>query len=173
MAAFFVGFLLFALGFCFHLVIWRIRRPRATAQALIALMVVTVLGGALCLGILSHMLAPVAALTPNGLGEWSRTIVVALAVAAAYVMTYPGIEVESPTLAMIDVIARNGSRGVTKEELYRQFGDDVVVTPRLEDLLLEGLAHETSGRVALTGKGLRLAQVFGAWRRLLGLGIGG
>lgn len=173
MTTFFVALLLFGLGFVVHIAIWRVHRPRATGQMLIAVMTASICGGALALWALTHLVSSIRSATPADLGDWAQAVITALALAAAYVMTYPAIEVESPTLVMIEIIAAAGPRGVTSDELYRRLGDDVLVLPRIEDLLLEGLAKDTGPRIALTPKGLRLAQVFSVWRRLLGAGIGG
>ena len=100
-------------------------------------------------------------------------MLLALALAAAYVMTYPAIEVESPTLVMIEAITRRGAEGLPRELLFEQLNDAVLVAPRIRDLVAEGWAEEHDGRLQLTAPGRRLVRMFILWRRLLGAEQGG
>lgn len=112
-------------------------------------------------------------LLPVTASDWLQAIIAALAVACVYVMNYPAVEVESPTLVMIELFARAGRNGLSRDELYLALGNDFLVAPRVEDLLREGLAIEADGKCRLTQKGAKLEHVFGVWRRLLGAGLGG
>jgi hypothetical protein len=171
--AFFLAIFLFILGFAVHLVIWRVKQPQATGQTLITTLVASIVGGAIVLWAGARIAPGLQAWLPASLSEWLQAIVAGLTMAALYVMTYPALEVESPTLLMIDILARAEPVGLTKDELYRRLSDDVLVIPRIEDLLREDLATETGGRCRLTKRGRRLEQVFSVWRRILGAGIGG
>jgi hypothetical protein len=88
-------------------------------------------------------------------------------------MTYPAIEVESPTLVMIQAIARRGDEGLARATLFAQLNDEVLVAPRVRDLLSEGLAVERDGRLYLSAGGRRLVNLFFIWRRVLGAREGG
>ena len=102
-----------------------------------------------------------------------QALLVSLAFAAGYVMTYPAIEVESPTLVMIQAIARRGDEGLARATLFEQLNDEVLVAPRVRDLLSEGLAVEQEGRLHLSARGRRLVNLIFIWRRVLGAGEGG
>jgi hypothetical protein len=173
MANFLVAVGLFLFAFVTHTAVWRAKRPRATGQALILLLVSCILGGGVALGIGSVVSPALRMWLPPTLGDWAQAIVAALAVACAYVLNYPAVEVESPTLVMIELFARAGDAGLSREELYASLSDDLLITPRIDDLLHEGLAIEIDGKCRLTPKGRRLKSVFSCWRRLLGVGIGG
>lgn len=173
MTIFFLPFILFAVGFAAHIAIWRLKRPRATGQTLIVTMVASILGGAALLKAVSEFMPGLAPLLPDTLAAWTQTIIAALSFAAAYVMTYPAMEAESPTLVMIDLITKAEPKGLTREELLCRLDDEFLVIPRVDDLVREGLATEADQRIRLTGKGLQLEQMFTAWRRLLSAGIGG
>jgi hypothetical protein len=173
MSALGAGAGLFLLGFVAHVIWWRWRRPLRTGQALIGLLVaVIVLGWAAAIGASAGSDAA-ASLLPDDLVGWLQTLELALALAAAYAMTYPAIEVESPIMVIIEAIARRGRRGITPEELYHHLDESVLVVPRLQDLLNEGLVVLDNGRYRPTAKGAGMIRIFMGWRRILGADIGG
>jgi hypothetical protein len=120
-----------------------------------------------------RVLPGAAVFVPPDAGEGLRALLLALALAAAWVMTYPAIEVESPTLVIVAAVAAAGPDGLAEAALRRALGDDALVRPRIRDLLDEGLAEARAGRLRLTARGAALARLFALWRRVLGLGTGG
>jgi hypothetical protein len=173
MAAFFLSIALFLLAWIVHVAIWHVKRPRATGQALILIMIASILAAVAILRIAAVVAPGIGFLLPPTIAEWAQAILAALGFAAAYVLSYPAIEVPSPTLVIITLIAGAEPQGLRPVELYQRLDDAFLVTPRIEDLLHEGLARETEGQIFLTPKGIRLARLFSAWRRLLGAGLGG
>jgi hypothetical protein len=173
MTALFLAILLFLLAFVIHIIIWRIKQPSATAQTLIVVMCGGICGGAGALWFGGQFFPALQPMLPDTLGNWLQPVVTALSAAAVYVMTYPALEVESPTLVMIDLLAGSEPNGLSRDDLYGRLDDSFLVTPRLDDLLREGLMTEIAGRCRLTARGRKLSQIFQAWRRLLGAGIGG
>ena len=164
---------LFVLAFLVHLLRWRLARPRATARALVATFLGAILGGLALILAAAWFLPDLAARLPADAFGILEALLLALALAAGYVMTYPAIEVESPTLVMIRAIARRGPAGLDRAELFERLNDEVLVAPRVRDLLGEGLAEERSGRLYLSDGGRRLVNLFVLWRRLLGAREGG
>jgi hypothetical protein len=168
-----LALVLFAGAFLLHLVRWRVARPAATTQALLRTFVYGILGGLLLVLALARLLPGLAAWLPPDPFGVLQALVLSLAFAAGYVMTYPALEVESPTLVMIRAIARSGDRGLARTLLFEQLNDSVLVAPRVRDLLSEGLAVEEQGRLRLSERGRRLVAVFLFWRRVLGAREGG
>jgi len=168
-----LALVLFAGAFLLHLARWRLAPPAATTRALLYTFIFGILGGLL-------LVLAMAWVRP-GLGVWLpaspdgvlQSLLLALAFAAGYVMSYPAIEVESPTLVMIQAIARRGDRGLARATLFEQLNDEVLVAPRVRDLVTEGLAVESQGRLRLSARGRRLVSAFAAWRRVLGAEDGG
>jgi hypothetical protein len=164
---------LFMAAFLIHVAWWRLGRPRRSGQTLIVLMV-AVISITWLVAFASALFWPAAAcLLPGNLIAFVHALVVALAIAAAYVMTYPAIEVESPILVLIDTIAKGGRAGVEIKELRHRLDNDALVAPRIQDLLDEGLLVFDDGRYRPTAKGVALARMFAVWRRLIGAGEGG
>lgn len=173
MAVVLLGLALFAFAFLVHWIVWRIRRPRATGQTLILLLTGAVVGGAVVLWLAAHAEPSLGRFLPDNAGAWAQTVAFGLAIAAAYVLTYPAVEVESPIMVITDLIERAGPGGLERDELYRRLDDDFLVTPRIDDLMSEGLAVDGAMGCQLTDKGRSLGHIFIVWRKILGIGIGG
>ena len=168
-----LGLVLFAGAFLLHLIRWRVALPTATMRALVVTFVFGTLGG-LALVLLTAGIVPgLAPLLPSDPFGVLQALLLALALTAGYVMTYPAIEVESPTLVMIQAIARRGEEGLARTTLFAQLTDEVLVAPRVRDLLSDGLAVERGGRLYLSESGRRLVELFFVWRRVLGAREGG
>lgn len=164
---------LFAGAFLLHLLRWRIALPAATARALLLTFVSGILGGLALVLMIASVFPGLAAWLPSDPFGVLQALLLALAFAAGYVMTYPAIEVESPTLVMIQAIARSGEEGLMRTTLFEQLNDEVLVAPRVRDLVSEGLAVEQGGRLHLSERGRRLVALFFLWRRVLGAREGG
>lgn len=163
-----LGIFVFATTWCLHVVWWRTSRPQATARALIMLfgggLALTLAGGPIIAAGLSFDLGTISLL---------RAILVAGALAAAYIATYPALEAISPTLALLDDIAAAPAPGLSCQALFAAMDDSVLLHPRITDLLNEGLVELVGDRHRLTAKGARVARIFTGLRRLLGLSVGG
>lgn len=168
-----LALVLFAGAFLLHLIRWRVAPPTATTRALVLTFVIGILGGLVLVLGLAALLPGLAARLPADSFGVVQAAVLALAFAAGYVMTYPAIEVESPTLVMIQAIARRGDRGLARATLFEQLNDEVLVAPRVRDLMREGLAIERGGRLHLSARGRKLVAWFLVWRRVLGASEGG
>jgi hypothetical protein len=165
-----IGVGLFVLAFAAHVAWWRRGRPRRSGQTLICLLTVVILVG---WGVALTAASGVTTSVPPDIFAWLQALALALALAASYVMTYPALEIESPTLVIIEVIAQRGNQGIEVDEFHRCLDDSVLVLPRIQDLVDEGLAVLRDGRYQATAKGLMLVRVFVAWRKILGAGLGG
>ncbi len=168
-----LALVLFAGAFLLHLIQWRVAPPAATTRALVFTFVFGILGGLLLVLGLAAVVPGLAARLPADPFGLVQAVLLSLAFAAGYVMTYPAIEVESPTLVMIQAIARRGDAGLARATLFEQLNDEVLVAPRVRDLVREGLAIERGGRLHLSPRGHRLVSWFLVWRRVLGAGEGG
>ena len=167
------GIALFVLAFAVHIGWWRARRPLRSGQVLIFLLVAVIVVGWIGAIVVAIASPTMGAYLPGDIFAWLQALVLALAVAAAYAMTYPAIEVESPIFVIIEAIAQRGTAGITIDEFHRVLDNAVLVTPRLHDLLNEGLVAHEDGRYRPTPKGLALARIFVVWRRLHRAGLGG
>lgn len=92
----------------------------------------------------------------------------------AWVITYSAFEAESPTLVMADRLLRAGHDGVRKEDLAASMSDEVLLVPRVEDLVRDQMATvDEQGRYHLTPKGRLMLTIIYGYKKLLGASSGG
>ena len=76
-------------------------------------------------------------------------------------------------MSVLLAIEATGGRGLGLAELLDRFTDQVLVHPRLDDLVRGGLARLRDGRYVIAPRGVLIARTFVLFRRLLGFGRGG
>ncbi len=170
MAALVWGVALVGLAFLVHVAWWRLCLPRRQTRAL--LLIFLGCGAGALLGL--RLLGPRDGVPwPRTAADYVQIGLLVLAFAAAYVITYSAVEADSPTLVLVRVIAAAGPEGLPEADLYEKASDDVLVTPRVADLVRDGMLQLDGGRYHLTGKGRRFVRIFICYRWLLGAGKGG
>lgn len=92
---------------------------------------------------------------------------------AAYINTYPAIEADSPSLVLVQELRRVGEAGLALEEIMQIFNEQVVLKPRVLNLMDENMAVRHGDRISLTARGRLIAEVFWYFRQLTGRPIGG
>lgn len=160
----------FVAALAVHVVLWRVARPRNTAQGLV---VVFGVAGAVAYAALAWI-SP--APDPAWLPVWSRDAQFGLlyfALMAAYINVYPAIEVDSPSLRILLDVHAAGAKGLGPADIGRNLQGDNVVRRRVRNLLDERMAERRDGRMVLTRKGRFIASLFHGFRRLVRRDIGG
>jgi len=154
-----------SVAFLAHVLIWRISPPRNSGVALIR----TFVGTFVVLTALGLLAAKAGAdIMPGGVMEYIHVLVFYVALMCGYIMTYPAIEVKSPSLTIVDMIADAGSDGLPVERLYERLDDDNLLWPRVNDLVGERAVIFDRGFYRLTAKGRFIARVFTVFRGMLG-----
>ena len=160
------------LAFVLHLVVWKIRLPKRQTQVMLLIFFGTLIAG-------SAFLWTHPSFSLFGVGapaEWTEYVRIALLFTAftlAYMITYSGLEADSPSLVMVLSIARAGPEGLSKDVFYQQMTDDILIKPRVRDLLTDKMAYLDGETYRLTSKGILLARIFVIYRNFLGAGKGG
>jgi hypothetical protein len=158
------GLAAFALLVLIHLALWRARRPRGEYAALVVL----------AAAVLAATLALFACLGASaGLLEHLTTVVLYGAFFAAYITTYSAVQADSPTMAMLLRIDEAGARGMAHAEIVAAFDDEVLVMPRLTDLVAGGFVEDGGARYRIAARGRALVRPQLTFRRLLGMEKGG
>ena len=114
-------------------------------------------------------LQPVIPFTPT---EWSAVYLFHFTLSFAYILSYPAIEAVSPSLAILLMIGDSNLHGVVHEDLLHVFDDEIVLEPRIQDLIEAGLIIKSEDYLMATSRGSTLVKCFILLRRLLGLPIG-
>jgi len=172
MKVLFWGLFLVALAFVLHLIVWKIHLPKRQTKIMLLMFFGTLIAGSAFLW--THpafSLFGVAA--PDGSIEYVRIALLFTAFTLAYMITYSGLEADSPSLVMVLSIDQAGPEGLSKQIFFQQMTDDILIKPRVRDLLTDKMAYLDGNTYRLTPKGVLLAKIFVVYRSILGAGKGG
>jgi hypothetical protein len=160
-------------AFLIHLIVWRVHLPRRQTKVLLSIFAGVLIGVPLCFFAAGQFLAGLEPLMPSGVSDWLRIVLFHVSVTLAYMITYSAIEADSPSLVMVMAIAKAGAEGMDAREFDATLNDDLLIKPRVEDLITDRMAYVEEGRYRLTGKGVLFANIFVHYRRLLKAPKGG
>lgn len=110
---------------------------------------------------------------PKTIFEYLQFCFLFISLTLAYITTYSAIEVDSPSLIIVLKVNLAGAQGLSKEALGNKMNDEVLIMPRVQDLLSDNMIFFDEGKYKLTAKGNFLAGIFVFYRKLLGLEKGG
>ena len=91
-----------------------------------------------------------------------------LVLLAVYIVAFPAIEVNSPSVLIISIL-KDHKEGMTKNIIYKLLDDDLLVIPRIMDLKRDSLANISNDRIMITRKGKLLLRFILFFRNLLKL----
>jgi len=171
---FVMGQLSFMVSFLVHLEIWRGLKPRRQ----IGLLAMIFVGGPLCLFaafVVVGQGGPPAAGLEVVRDPWQilYAFIWHLALAAAYIMSYPAMQADAPSLTLLLAIAAKMPAGLDGRQIEGLFSPDALIDARVDDLLSDGLVQQAEdGQYSPTMKGRFFATIFMGYRRLLGLPMG-
>jgi hypothetical protein len=151
------GAFVFFACFLLHCLIWRLRRPE---REIGWLALIFILLPACCWAVAKVLLC----FNPPGL---LFAYLEHCALSAAYIMSYPAIEADSPSLKIIRVVAA-APAGMNSAEIKKLFGGDMAHGFK-ERLKKEAFITGNGQTEALTAKGRVWVGIFSAYRSLLGL----
>ena len=67
-----------------------------------------------------------------------------LGLVGAYMITYTGIEWDSPTINIINLLKSSGSQGLTENAIMKKLGHQTFVNNRLEQLISDGIVKSVT-----------------------------
>lgn len=158
---------IFILALAIHLAVWKLHLPKNQKRALLGIFLGIFFAALFGIRILSQF-AVLAQISPQSL-EYLQIFIFYISLVLAYMVTFSAIEVDSPSLMIVENIASKGSAGLDKEELGRMMRDDLLVLPRIKDLVDDGIVYLESGKYKLAPKGVPIARLFIFYRNLMGI----
>lgn len=165
MRVLFWGIILFFLAFFLHLIIWKIRLPKRQIK-----MLLLIFFGVLILGFVTLWNIPLKVLglsVPSTIAEYLHIALFFTSLTLAYIVTYTALDVDSPSLVMVMNIANAGSEGLGKTAFEQTLTDDILVKPRLRDLVTSEVTYMDGDKYRLMPKGILLARIFVFYRKLM------
>jgi hypothetical protein len=106
-------------------------------------------------------------LVPKAISDYLHIFLFFTSFTLAYLITYSALEADSPSLVLIMSIANAGTNGLPKEQFEQLVTDDVLILPRIRDLLRDKMISVEEGRYNLTSKGLVFVRIFIIYRQIL------
>ena len=167
------GMIIFILSFAAHFAIWKVRLPKNQTKVLLQTFLSILLISVIILWNLRGRISAFGIYSPLTITEYIHICLMHTSLTLAYITTYSAIEVDSPSLIMAIKIARAGSDGLSEEVLMKDITNDLLILPRIKELVVANMVYLDGDRYALTPKGLWVAHLFALYRRLLNLGKGG
>ena len=160
-----------ACAFVLHVALWRVRVPRRQTRSLLLIFFGTLVAALALLAGLSRTggLPSEFRLGPTCL----HLLLFHAAMALAYVITYSAVEADSPSLVIVRRVAEAGAEGLSLEQIQAELNDDILLRPRLADLVRDRMVTRNGTQYAITSKGRTFAGLVILYRRLLGAGKGG
>lgn len=104
---------------------------------------------------------------PFTIAEYVHICVFFTAMSLAYITTYSVIEVDSPSLVMIMTIYKAGKKGIAGSDFNKIMTNDLLVMPRIRDLVEDKLIYEDARKYRLSRRGFLIASIFIFYRKLL------
>ena len=156
------GISLFLLVLLIHVILWRWKRPQREIQTFVVLFLLPVVAYAF-------------AMIWWGKEIWQdllSVVLLYLSLSVAYIQTYPAAQALSPSLRILILVGRSGSRGMTEEEVFSGFDPQQLLEDRIQDLLKAGFVLETEEKIEITPRGVFLAFPVTLLRKILGLPLG-
>ncbi len=173
MSVLFYGIIAFSLGFSIHFIIWKISLPKKNQS--VALL--KIFFGVLFIAILIFIKASNTVFSvlspPHTVAEYIEFFILYTSLTLAYIATYSAVEVDSPSLVMLLIIAKMFPEGLDKQKLFSLLNDNLLVIPRLNDLVSDKMVVIDKDIYKLTPKGRFLMNTIILFRRLLNLPKGG
>ena len=173
MKTLFWGTALFCVALLLHLVIWKVHIPQRQTKALLQIFFGTLIIGILTLWVILSLIARFSLLSPKNFPEYFHIFLFFTSLTLGYIITYSGVEADSPSLLMVMEIAKSAPDGFSKKKLFDMLSDDLLIKPRIRDLINVKMIYIDGDKYKLTVRGILFVRIFILYRKLLNLPKGG
>lgn len=167
------GIAIISLSFIIHFLIWKIRLPARQGKAILF-----IFGCTTVLFLATSIFFAATSMNtgkylPVSIIDFMHVILFVASVTMAYIITYTAIEADSPSLVMVQVIAEKGEKGLESDVFNSLMTDEILVIPRVKDIIRDKMAYIEKEKYHLTSKGNFMAKLFIIFRSLLDAQKGG
>ncbi|MBU0548645.1 MAG: hypothetical protein KKH57_07850 [Candidatus Omnitrophica bacterium] len=160
------GILLFIIAILMHLVIWRLCLPKKQVHALLMIFSFAAVLGLFAVlkypGIIKWNIYPIA-----NIFEIFQLLILYIMLCISYILSYPAIEADSPTLIIINAVFEAGAAGLEQAHLERIADNKLLILPRIRDMVFDRMVYIKDDRYKLLPKGLIMAKLFLFYRNLI------
>lgn len=163
----FWGSALFVFAFFVHLVLWKIRLPKRQTKVILQIFFAVLTVGIIVLCNLPDNPVFWEITPPVSFAEYIQISLLFISLTLAYMITYSALEADSPSLVIVTTIANAGPNGLDKKCFDELMNDNILVKPRIRDLLLNKMAKMDGDKYVLTPKGVLFARIFIIYRKII------
>ena len=161
-------------AFILHLVWWRIKIPQRQVKTLLKIFLAALLFWLFVFQIFQGTEIQFLLFFPTRWPEFLHVSIMVITVTLSYISFYTALEVDSPTLVMILKIEEAGPEGMDKNIFEKTLSDDLLVKPRVKDLIRDEMVFMEGDKYKINAKGRRLVYALRWHRKLMGVtGRGG
>lgn len=143
--------------------------PKRRVKILLFIFLGVLIIGILVLWRCSEELSGLGLTVPIGYLEYLHVSIFVMSLTIVYLITYSCMEVDSPSLIMTMRIAESGKEGLTKKKFDELLSDDILVKPRVKNLVHDNLVYMEGEKYQITPKGKRMTLIFIFYRWLLNI----
>lgn len=161
------------LALMLHFVLWRIHVPKRQTKILCLIFLGVLTFGSSFFFLFPDTVAIFAVHTPVTFSQYFQIWLYYGILTLAYVNTYSAIEVDSPSLLIVEKISVTNEAGLSRDEMGAQMDNSILVIPRLDDLITHKIAELSEGKYRLKAKGIFMACIITFYRNLMRVGKGG
>lgn len=147
------------LAWILHLVLWRVRLPKAQLKTLLMIFLSVWVAAVVALLLSGAALSGVFGFLYFSLIYWSAAL--------CYVITYSAMEGDSPTLSLTRHLHRRGEEGVSHEEMEDFFRQRPFVGARVKALVTDDVFIEEEGGYRLSPGSYLFFRVILGYRRVV------
>jgi hypothetical protein len=144
------GLVLFLGAFLIHLLIWRLHKPEASLKVLLAIFLVVIVAGLAALYFGRNAIYSIGLAGLPNAAAYLHVLVFSVSMALAYIVIYTLIEWDSPTLTIVNMIARAGKRGVGTAKLVKLAENLPSIESRMQSLIRSNVIVEKDGRYVVS-----------------------
>ncbi len=167
------GLFLILLAFLIHLFVWKIHCPKYQTKTLLWIFFGTYFFSIPFLELFLSAEYKFSFYTPKNFFDYLHSFLFFTSFTLAYLITYSALEVDSPSLVIVKLIFEAGPDGLDRNVLVTKLTDEILLFPRINNLLRDKMAVMKEGRLFLTARGKWFIQIFIFYRFLLKAKKGG
>lgn len=173
MSVLFYGVMVFCLAFLMNFIVWKVHLPKKNHTVVLLEIFFGVFIASIFIFKKASDAIFIGITPPQSFSDYLQLFLLYSSLTLAYISSYSAVEVDSPSLTIILNIIKVAPDGLDKENLYSIMTNDLLVEPRIRDLINDKMIYRDKDRYKLTAKGVFLANIFIFFRKLLNAPKGG
>lgn len=167
------GLSIFFAAITIHVIIWRIYPAARSMRSLFRLFFYVLILAICFVKLTASVSISFSRIAPESLSDYLHICLFFISLTLAYIISYSAVEAESPTVLIIDKVMKKGAAGLTRNELDNSLKDEILIEPRIKDLVNDKMVYSAGNRYKLTLKGRLFVTIFISYRNFLNLPKGG